>query len=150
MSSRPSELSKEQYEEISKQFRNESTRDPVARLQLDYTKYEYKRIITSYDKDPNRVERYEQAGWEIMIEEREGRHAPITGTLPKSGHRFVLMRCLKTRREQNELDKDARDKAAVLRSTRREVRKEGNRTRIIYPEVKAETLIDNTQNNLGE
>lgn len=137
------QVSKDEYEIISQAFRNEACRDPIAKMTL-HPEYEYKKVIYTYDKEPNRVERYESMGWEIVIEEKEGRLSPIIGVMPKSGHKYVLMRCKITQRNINEQQKDKRDKEAIARSVKRTEIARGNQTKITYPEIN-ETNINNPE-----
>jgi hypothetical protein len=81
--------------------------------------YEYKNVIFTYKHDPSRVNRYVEAGWEIvetteqLADDRDFspkdskekiRPQPcITKTRDK--HEQVLMRILKTKRTENELKK---------------------------------------------
>lgn len=81
--------------------------------------YEYKNVIFTYKHDPGRVSRYLDSGWEIVettkplrddrdfkpnSKEEKLRPQPcITKTTDK--HEQVLMRVLRTRRAQNQLDK---------------------------------------------
>lgn len=78
--------------------------------------YEYKNVIFTYRHDPGRVQRYLENGWEIVestetdVDDRSFtpnskednlRPQPVTSTT-KDGYEQVLMRCLKSRRAENE------------------------------------------------
>lgn len=139
-------VSKAQYEEVSKAFRNETCKDPLAKIKKD-PKYEYRKVILYY-WDPNRVENFESKGWEIVIEEVDGRLSPVRGILPRSAKEFVVMRCLKTRRQENEKEKDIRDKAVLAQSSQRKTRKEGAHTIVTLPEIDLNKNVN--PNELGD
>ncbi len=95
--------------------------------------YEYKNVIFTYRHDPSRVDRYLQEGWEIVEtteplkddrsftpnEKKEPlRPQPcITKTMDK--HEQVLMRCLKTRRAENQLNKKTEREKNTLRESQK-------------------------------
>lgn len=105
--------------------------------------YEYKFVIHTYRHDVNRVKRYMDAGWEIVdstevatddrshtpnSKEEKLRPQPVTVTT-KDGHQQVLMRCLRTKRAENEAAKKARfdaDHERVLKQQGGKVTKRGN------------------------
>lgn len=105
--------------------------------------YEYKNVIFTYRHDPGRVQRYLENGWEIVestehtVDDRSFtpnskednlRPQPVTSTT-RDGLEQVLMRCLKTRREDNEAKKrqtreDLMDQQARRRGGR--IERKGN------------------------
>lgn len=95
--------------------------------------YDYKNVIYTYKHDPGRVDRYFQAGWEVVetteptIDDRsftpnskEAKLRPqpcITKTTDK--HEQVLMKILKSRREQNALDRKHEREQLLVRDSKR-------------------------------
>ncbi len=95
--------------------------------------YDYKHVIFTYKHDPGRVARYLDAGWEIVetttpcrddrsftpnSKEEKLRPQPcVTKTTDK--HEQVLLRILKTKRNQNESDKKNNREQLRLREAQR-------------------------------
>lgn len=96
--------------------------------------YEYKNVIFTYKHDPNRVSRYLDQGWEVvettesLVDDRDFspkdtkeklRPQPcITKTRDK--HEQVLLRVLKTTREETQLkNKKAREALSAAQSRQR-------------------------------
>ena len=96
--------------------------------------YEYKNVIFTYKHDPSRVQRYMEAGWEVVettepladdrdfsIKDTKEKLRPqpcITKTRDK--HEQVLMRVLKTKRAENQLlSKKERDELSARQSRAR-------------------------------
>ncbi len=95
--------------------------------------YDYKNVIFTYRHDPGRVDRYLQGGWEIVetteptiddrsftpnSKEEKLRPQPcITKTSDK--HEQVLMRCLRTRHEQNQMDRKLEGDRLRMREAQR-------------------------------
>jgi len=96
--------------------------------------YEYKNVIFTYKHDPSRVQRYEEAGWEVVetteqladdrdfsIKDTKEKLRPqpcITKTRDK--HEQVLMRVLKTTRAETQQKKKAeRDELSARQSRAR-------------------------------
>lgn len=95
--------------------------------------FAYKNVIFTYKHDPSRVDRYLEAGWEIVettdqlkddrsfapnSKEKKLRPQPcVTKTTDK--HEQVLMRILRTKRDQNELDKKSNRELLRLRESQR-------------------------------
>ena len=95
--------------------------------------YEYKNVIWTYTNDPTRVQRYEEAGWEVvystekLIDDRlfvpndkeDSLRPKAVTSKTKCGHQQVLMRCVNTRRAENEkskkLERQKRSDAQVFR-----------------------------------
>ncbi len=96
--------------------------------------FEYKNVIYTYKHDPNRVSRYLDAGWEVVesTEQLEDdrdfspkdtkeklRPQPVRSKT-RCKNEQVLMRILKTRRAENQLnDKKARDELSARQSRQR-------------------------------
>jgi hypothetical protein len=81
--------------------------------------YDYKNVIFTYKHDPARVNRYLEAGWEVvettqpLVDDRDFspkdskeklRPQPVI-TKTKDKHEQVLMKILKTKRAENEVNK---------------------------------------------
>ena len=96
--------------------------------------YEYKNVIYTYKHDPNRVARYLDAGWEVVMtterleddrdfspkdtKEKIRPQECITKTRDK--HEQVLLRILKTTRAENQLtSKDERERLHLRQSQQR-------------------------------
>lgn len=93
--------------------------------------YEYKNVIFTYKHDPNRVSRYLEAGWEIVMTTQQladDRDFSIKDTKEKlrpqhcvsktrDKHEQVLMRILKTARQENELKKKQNREALSARQS---------------------------------
>ena len=95
--------------------------------------YDYKNVIFTYKHDPGRVARYLDAGWEIVettaplrddrsfsLTSKEEKLRPqpcVTKTTDK--HEQVLLRILRTRHEQNQLDKKNTREQLRLREAQR-------------------------------
>lgn len=93
--------------------------------------YEYKNVIFTYKHDPNRVQRYLEAGWEVvettepLVDDRDFtptdkkeklRPQPcISKTRDK--HEQVLLRVLKTTRDETQLKKKAAREALSARQS---------------------------------
>lgn len=105
--------------------------------------YDYKNVIFTYDHDPSRVDRYEQSGWEVVMttksllddrsfspkEKKEKIRPQECVSKTKDGHQQVLMRVLKTRRAENDLDKKLTREQLMLKESERRgdtVTKKGN------------------------
>lgn len=105
--------------------------------------YEYKNVIFTYKHDPNRVSRYLEAGWEIVMTTQQladDRDFSIKDTKEKlrpqhcvsktrDKHEQVLMRILKTARQENELKKKQNREALSARQSQQrgeKIRIEGN------------------------
>lgn len=106
--------------------------------------YNYKNVIFTYRSDPGRVDRYLDMGWEIVEttenlkddrsftpnskEDKKLRPQPcVTKTTDK--HEQVLMRILKSKWEQNQIDKKKTNEALRLREAKRRgdrIEKRGN------------------------
>lgn len=105
--------------------------------------YEYKNVIFTYKHDPNRVQRYMEAGWEVVettepladdrdfspkdTKEKLRPQPCITKTRDK--HEQVLMRVLKTTRAETQQKKKAeRDELSARQSRARgeKVTRKGN------------------------
>lgn len=95
--------------------------------------YEYKNVIFTYRHDPGRVQRYLEAGWEIVestektvddrsftpnSKEDKLRPEPVTSTT-RDGHEQVLMRCLKTQRDENERKKSEHNQMVMDQQSER-------------------------------
>lgn len=94
--------------------------------------YEYKNVIFTYKHDPGRVSRYLEAGWEVVetterladdrdftptdTKEKLRPQPCITKTRDK--HEQVLMRILKTKRADNELEKRKEREAYRVRESK--------------------------------
>ncbi len=126
-------ITDEQYQEIADKFRNEHCKDPTAKVKHDPSR-EYKKVIM-YDWDPLRINKYEDKGWRIEIQDTEGRLAPVTGILPRSGKRFVYMSCSKEQRNKNELQKAQKDESDFIRATGAKIKRNGKKVDVILPEV---------------
>lgn len=96
--------------------------------------YEYKNVIFTYKHDPNRIQRYFEAGWEVVetteqladdrdfsIKDTKEKIRPqplVTKTRDK--HEQVLMRVLKTTRAETQLKKkNERDELSARQSRAR-------------------------------
>src|SRR3990167_7306831 len=106
-------------EELRKQFRPSLFTQNIHQVENYDPAYDYKNVIFTYRHDPGRVDRYMDAGWEIVetteptiddraftpnSKEKKLRPQPcITKTSDK--HEQVLMRVLRTRRTQNQIDR---------------------------------------------
>lgn len=115
-----------------KQFRPELDVNDILQWVDQDPAYQYKNVIMDYKiEGPKRVERYMDAGWEpvestgILKDDRsftanskEGKLRPsycISTT--SDGHKQILMRILKTRHVENQLDKkQARDNLSLQNS----------------------------------
>ncbi len=105
--------------------------------------YEYKNVIFTYKHDPGRVARYVAAGWEVVetterleddrdfspkdTKEKLRPQPCITKTRDK--HEQVLLRVLKTTREENQLKSKSERELAQLRQSKRDgetVTRKGN------------------------
>lgn len=105
--------------------------------------YEYKNVIFTYKHDPGRVSRYIDMGWEVVetterleddrdfspkdTKEKLRPQPCITKTRDK--HEQVLMRVLRTKRDQNQLDNKAKRENLSLRQAARDgevITKKGN------------------------
>jgi hypothetical protein len=105
--------------------------------------YEYKNVIFTYKHDPGRVSRYLEAGWEIVEttenlrddrsfspKSKEDKIRPqpcVTKTTDK--HEQVLMRILRTKRAENELEKrNMREQLSLREAKKRgdKIEKRGN------------------------
>ena len=79
--------------------------------------FEYKNVIFTYKHDPNRVKRYLDAGWEVVettepldddrdftpTDKKEKLRPQPCITKTRDKHEQVLLRILRTRREENQL-----------------------------------------------
>jgi len=125
-------------EQFRKQFRPELDVTDILQWVDRDPAYEYKNVIMDYKGEgAKRIERYIDAGWEPMettenlkddrsftANSKESKLRPsycISTT--SDGHKQLLMRILKTTREENQLQKKA-DREAV---SRREANKRGEK-----------------------
>jgi hypothetical protein len=131
-------------DKFRKQFRPELDVNDILQWVDRDEAYEYKNVIMDYKTEgAKRIERYMDAGWEPMetmenlkddrsftANSKEGKLRPsycISTT--SDGHKQILMRILKTRRAENELQKkDVRDALRTQESKRRgeSVSRKGN------------------------
>lgn len=130
-------------EDLRKQFRPKLFTQNIHQVENYDPAYEYKNVIFTYKHDPGRVDRYLDNGWEIVetteptiddrsfvpnSKEKKVRPQPcITNTT--DGHEQVLMRCLKTRRAENEKNKKQTAEMLRLREAQRrgdKIEKKGN------------------------
>lgn len=119
---------------IRQQFR------PIPKVEDIHTPYEmdsafmYKNVIITYSNDPTRMRKYLEAGWEIVettnpnIDDRdftpnskkEKLRPQMLVETTKDGHEQVLMRILKSKWEQNQIDKkNKRENERAIESQRR-------------------------------
>lgn len=105
--------------------------------------FDYKNVIFTYRHDPGRVDRYMDLGWEIVettettqddrsftpnSKDKKLRMQPCV-TTTTDGHEQVLMRILKTKRAQNQLDKKLENERLRSRQSQRrgeKIEKRGN------------------------
>lgn len=130
-------------DDLRLQFRPKLFVQNIHQLESYDPNYEYKHVIFTYRHDPGRVQRYLEAGWEIVettettVDDRSFtpnskdeklRPQPmITNT--KDGHQQVLLRCTKDRRQENELrKKEENDRLSEANTKRKggEVIRRGN------------------------
>lgn len=121
-------------EELRKQFRPTLFTQNINQVDNYDPAYDYKNVIFTYKHDPSRVDRYLNAGWEIVettepvkddrsfapnSKEKKLRPQPcVTKTTDK--HEQVLLRCLKTTRAKNQLNKkQSREQLRVRESQQR-------------------------------
>lgn len=120
-------------EQLREQFRPTLFVQNIHQVENYDPAYEYKYVIFTYRHDPGRVNRYLDKGWEIVetteptrddraftpnSKESKLRPQPcIVKTMDK--HEQVLMRCLKTRADQNRLDAKAEREHMRLRESQR-------------------------------
>ncbi len=105
--------------------------------------FEYKNVIFTYKHDPSRVNRYEEAGWEIVMttepldddrdftptDKREKIRPQECITKTRDKHEQVLMRILKTARAENQLKAKAEREALSARQSQsrgEQVTRKGN------------------------
>lgn len=130
-------------EKLRAQFRPTLFTQNIHQVENYDPAYLYKNVIFTYRHDPSRVDRYLDAGWEIVetttptrddrsftpnSKEEKLRPQPcITKTTDK--HEQVLMRCLKSRWDQNQIDKKKEREMLRLREAQRrgdKITKRGN------------------------
>ncbi len=105
--------------------------------------FEYKNVIFTYKHDPSRVNRYEAAGWEIVMttepldddrdftptDKKEKIRPQECITKTRDKHEQVLMRILKTTRAENQLKAKAEREELSARQSRsrgEQVTRKGN------------------------
>lgn len=138
--------------ETKKQFRPAMFIQNIHQVEERDPNYEYRNVIFTYRTDPNRVQRFLDQGWEVVesteqlqddrdftpnSKDEKLRPQPII-TRTKCGNEQVLLRCLKTRREENELKKKkARDDAQLnaLRQRGANVTQRGGETIVTDAEI---------------
>lgn len=120
-------------DDLREQFRPTLFTQNIHQLENFDPAYVYKYVIFTYRHDPGRVSRYLDNGWEIVettavsrddrsftpnSKEEKLRPQPnIVKTRDK--HEQVLMRCLKKRHEQNQLDKAKKSEELRLKEALR-------------------------------
>ena len=130
-------------EDLRKQFRSSLFVQNIHQIEDHDPAYEYKNVIFTYKHNQGRVDKYLDAGWEIVMtteptvddrsftpnskEKKLRPQACITKTSDK--HEQVLLRILKTKRAQNQLDKrDDRERLSLREAQKRgeTITKRGN------------------------
>lgn len=120
-------------EKLREQFRPTLFTQNIHQVDNYDEAYDYKNVIFTYKHDPGRVARYLDAGWEIVEttsptrddrsftpnskEEKLRPQACVTKTTDK--HEQVLLRILRTQRDQNEKDKKTTRELLSLREAQR-------------------------------
>lgn len=122
---------------------------------MDYDpNYDYRWVITDVgymksETEFERVDHFIDNGWDVVYSEERpedersvapdndtknsDRLKPVTKKL-KGGSMATLMKCLKTRRQENEIEKARRDKEAHDRSAK-SIKKQGNEVTVVQPDV---------------
>lgn len=105
--------------------------------------FQYKNVIISYKHDPSRVQKYLEAGWEIVEttapskddrlftpnSKEEKLRPQMRVETTSDGHEQILMRILSSKWEQNQLDKKNHREQSRLREAQRrgdKIAKRGN------------------------
>jgi len=145
-------MAKIREEKVREDFRGKLNISEVARVKQD-PNYVYKLVIHTYDHDPARVDRYIEAGWDVVsseqsVEDKRShvpdnsdesslRQKPVLKRLRGSGgHTAVLMRIKKDLYAANQLKKAERDAERQRRATtKNRVSKDGNSIKITEPEI---------------
>ena len=119
--------------ELRKQFRPALFTQNIHQVENYDPEYEYKNVIFTYRHDPGRIDRYLDAGWEIVEttdnlvddraftpnskEKKKLRPQPcISKTMDK--HEQVLLRILRTKRQENELNKKTHRERLALKEAK--------------------------------
>lgn len=112
--------------------------------------YDYKHVICTYSEGLKRIDRYIDAGWEVVYSkdklkddrknasaqdgtEEDLRTSPVTSST-RGGNTQILMKILKTKRSSNETSKAVRDKVRLDASRKRKVQQSGA-TQVISEDV---------------
>lgn len=130
--------------DLRKQFRPSLFTQNIHQVENYDSAYDYKNVIFTYKHDPGRIDRYFNMGWEIVEtteqlrddrsftpnsknDEKIRPQPVITKTSDK--HEQVLMRILRTKRDENmHQRKDQHDRALLSEAQRRgdKIVKRGN------------------------
>ena len=127
-------MSKERNVALRTQFRPVIQIEDIHQAQNREAGYTYKNIIMTYQRDPSRVQRYLQAGWEIVEDtspnkddrsftpnsKKETLRPQMRVETTTDGHEQILMRILTSKWEQNQIDKkNGRELARAKEAQRR-------------------------------
>lgn len=128
---------------VRQQFRPVITVQDIHQTSDQDSAFMYKNVIMTFKHDPDRVQRYLKAGWEIVettepnkddrsftpaTKEKKLRPQMLVETTT-DGHDQILMKILKTTWEQNQMDKKGDRELARLREAQRrgdKIEKRGN------------------------
>lgn len=114
--------------------------------------YEYKKVSATFKEGLGRIDRYIDAGWEVVYSDEASkddrataatqgskedglRQKPVTFTSRSGTDQYILMRCHKDQRKQNESVKHAIRKERFEAMQKRKPKKVGRETTIIGDDV---------------
>lgn len=126
-------MARERDTTIRSQFRPVIQIQDIHQAQDREEGFTYKNVIMTYKNEPDRVQRYLRAGWEIVettVSSKDDRSFTPNSKEEKlrpqmrvetttDGHDQILMRILTSKWEQNQLDKKTGREQALLREAQR-------------------------------
>ncbi len=144
-------MTKLNKETARQKFRSSTTIIDIQDLSSRDPNYEYKKVCATFHEGLARIDRYIDAGWEVVYSneklkddrtmsanqagsEDSIRTKPVSST-SKSGDTYILMRCTKEQRAKNEQEKHLIRKARFEAMQKRKPKQVGKNLNIVGDDV---------------